>query len=522
MTIAILPEVQEEVSQILVIKPHIKEEVQGELRDVLREKPDIQNIEELVDWKIQVWEKQYETDHRIQALFHCLSEDEILNFYDTVILNPYIPVVPFWNQILLLFTPGSTLYGGARGGGKTEASLIGALQYVEFQQWKVGIFRLTYPDLSVPGAIMDRAKDWLKDNPLLEDAGLAPHWNSSEKIFTFPSGSKIMFGHVQHEKDADKYQGSEFHLLILDEAVQFTVNKITKLKGSNRKQFNDPLPLRKWYTGNPGGVSHDYFKELFIDGSGNFIDSKYSDNPYLDHKAYEAVFEEIKDSDPILYRQWKLGDWNAIPEGKIYKRSWFTDRLYTVIHEKIIKWLRFWDLAATKADDDHSIKGGSDWTVGMLLGLTDHGRVYLDDIVRSRKDPDGVIEDIVSTAKNDLKNIKERGSKARYLIRVEQEGGSSGKIVISYLAKDLAGFDFDGETVPRKSKIDRARAFVSFVKHGHLRVRDGESWLTTFLNEITVFPTKGVHDDQMDALSGGLKVLIPIDEGEREIIPGFG
>ena len=100
------------------------------------------------------------------------------NFYETVILNPYIPVVPFFNQILLLFTDGSVLYGGARGGGKTEASLIGALQYVDYPQWKVGIFRLTFPDLSVPGAIMDRALDWLHENPILEKAGISPHWDS--------------------------------------------------------------------------------------------------------------------------------------------------------------------------------------------------------------------------------------------------------------------------------------------------------------------------------------------------------
>lgn len=475
----------------------IKEEVQEELRDVLREKPDLQNIDELIDWKIKVWERQYEIDYRIQALFHCLSEDEIDNFYDTIILNPYIPVVPFWNQILLLFTPGSTLYGGARGGGKTEASLIGALQYVEFQQWKVGIFRLTYPDLSVPGAIMDRAKDWLKDNPLLEDAGLAPHWNSSEKIFTFPSGSKIMFGHVQHEKDADKYQGSEFHLLILDEAVQFTVNKITKLKGSNRKQFNDPLPLRKWYTGNPGGVSHDYFKERFIDGPGNFIDSKYTDNPYLNHKAYEAVFEEIKDSDPILYRQWKYGDWEAIPEGKLFKRKWFIERLYDLIPERIIKWLRFWDLAATEEEDPNR-KGGPAWTAGGLFALGESGKAYLVNMKRFRKDEDKVWDLIVKQAKTDGSHV---------IVRIEQEGGGSGKMVIGAFARMLPGYDVDGYNVSRKSKLERARAWVSFIKHGGLLIKDASEWLQDFINEATAFPTKGIHKDQVDVVTGGLNSL---------------
>jgi predicted phage terminase large subunit-like protein len=512
MTIAVLQEVQHEITQILETRPQIKKEVQDELRKTLEEKPDFKNLDELIDWKIEVWEKQYEEDYRIQALFHCLDDDEIENFYDTIILNPYIPVVPFWNQILLLFLPGSTLYGGARGGGKTEASLIGALQYVEFPQWKAGIFRLTYPDLAVPGAIMDRAKDWIKDNKLLEDAGLSPHWNSSDKIFTFPSGSKIMFGHVQHEKDADKYQGSEFHLLILDEAVQFTEKKITKLKGSNRKQFNDPLPLRRWYTGNPGGISHDYFKERFVDGIGNFIDSKYEDNPYLDQESYERdVFSEIKDSDPILYRQWKLGDWNAIPEGKLFKRKWFTKRVYSLITEKITQWVRFWDLAATEEEDDNK-KGGPDWTVGMLLGLGESGKVYLEDIVRFRYDPDKAEEEILLTAKKDA----EKYGRENLKVRIEQEGGASAKYVMNTFAGKLPGFNFSGWSIPRKSKIDRARAYVSFVKHGFLKIKEGSDWIITFLNEISTFPTKGIHDDQVDAFSGGLNELFYGEEVEEQ------
>lgn len=396
-----------------------------------------------------------------------------------------------------MFSRGSALYGGARGGGKTEASLMGALQYVEFGEWKAGIFRLTFPDLSVPGAIMDRALTWLHENPILEAAGIAPKWDNSKKTFTFPSGAKVMFGHVQHEKDADKYQGSEFHHLIFDEAVQFTESKITKIKGANRKQVNDPLPLRIWFTGNPGGVSHDYFKERYVDGPGLFINSKYTDNPYLNHVEYEKIFEEIKDSDPILYRQWKLGDWEAIPEGKLFKRKWFVDKLYELINERIVKWLRFWDLAATKEDDDTK-KGGPDWTVGLLFALGESGKVYVPDMVRFRKDPDEAEEEILKTAKEDGRHV---------IIRIEQEGGASAKYVMNTFSKYLPGYDFEGRPVQRKSKIDRARSFVSFIKNGHVKIKEGVDWLTTFLNEVTSFPTKGIHDDIVDALSGGLNEL---------------
>ena len=78
-------------------------------------------------------------------------------------------------------------------------------------------------------------------------------------------------------------------------------------------------------------------------------------------------------------------------------------------------------------------------------------------------------------------------------------------------SKYLPGFDFEGTNVIRKSKIDRARAFVSFIKNGHLKVKEGCLWITAFLNEIAAFPTKGIHDDQVDALSGGLKMYPDMD-----------
>lgn len=93
-----------------------------------------------------------------------LTELERLNFYETVILNPYILVVPFYSQVQLLCSEGHVLYGGARGGGKTEASLMEVLEYVSYLDWKAGIFRLTFSYLSLPGAIMDLTLEWLYQN----------------------------------------------------------------------------------------------------------------------------------------------------------------------------------------------------------------------------------------------------------------------------------------------------------------------------------------------------------------------
>ena len=157
-----------------------------------------------------------------------------------------------------------------------------------------------------------------------------------------------MFGHVQHEKDADKYQGSEFHKLIFDEAVQFTASKLTKIKGANRKKINDPLPLSIWYTGNPGGVSHDYFNEQFINGPGYFINYKYTDNPYLImlHMVKYLCKSKIATLYYIVSGSLEIGK-QSHKENYSKENGLQTD-LFEFINETIIKWLRMWDLAATK------------------------------------------------------------------------------------------------------------------------------------------------------------------------------
>jgi hypothetical protein len=105
-------------------------------------------------------------------------------------------------------------FGGAAGGGKSDALLMAALQYVDQPNYAALLLRRTYKDLSLPGALMERAGNWLR--------GTAAHWSAETKTWRFPSGATVTFGHLDNEGDKYNYQSSEFQFVGFDEVTQFT------------------------------------------------------------------------------------------------------------------------------------------------------------------------------------------------------------------------------------------------------------------------------------------------------------
>ena len=118
-------------------------------------------------------------------------------------------------------------YGGAAGGGKSEAILLAALQYVDVPGYAAIIFRRTFADLALPGALMDRAKDWLMDVPGVK-------WIPATKTFEFHTGAgrppaRITFAYLAHENDKYRYKSAEFQFIAFDELTQFTEAEYTYL-----------------------------------------------------------------------------------------------------------------------------------------------------------------------------------------------------------------------------------------------------------------------------------------------------
>lgn len=146
------------------------------------------------------------------------------------------------------------LYGGAAGGGKSEALVIEALRQVQIPHYRALILRKTYPELS---ELVDKSRKYYP--AAFPDC----KFNETKHCWTFPSGARITFGAMQRDQDKYKYQGRAFDFIGFDELTHFTYDQYMYLVSRNRP--NGPgTRVYMRATANPGGVGHGWVKDRFI------------------------------------------------------------------------------------------------------------------------------------------------------------------------------------------------------------------------------------------------------------------
>jgi len=146
------------------------------------------------------------------------------------------------------------LFGGAAGGGKSDAMVIEALRQVKIPYYKGLILRKTYPQLA---ELIDKSLNYYPQ------AVPGAKYNSSSHTWTFPSGAKIIFGSMQHTKDRLNYQGQAYDFIGFDELTHFTWDEYSYLFSRNRP--NGPgtrIYIRA--TANPGSIGHAWVKDRFV------------------------------------------------------------------------------------------------------------------------------------------------------------------------------------------------------------------------------------------------------------------
>ena len=373
-------------------------------------------------------------------------------------------------------------YGGAAGGGKSDALLMGAAQFVDQAGYAALLLRRTYADLSLPGAIMDRSHTWWDET----DA----HWDRVEKEWTFPSGARVSFGFLANDLDLERYKGAELQFIGIDEASQFTGYQYTYLMSRLRRGQGVRIPVRMRGASNPGGVGHEFLKERFLgphaDPEKPFIPAKITDNPYLDQAEYIKSLENL---DPVTKAQLLDGNWDARHEGGLFDRLHF--RVIDALPATATR-ARYWDMAGTLPKPGKD----PDYTVGARVSRTAQGRFTIEDIIRVRVSPADLEHLVRRTAENDGTLVS---------VYIEQEPGASGKIVSDrFLREVLAGFPCYAIRATG-SKEDRARPFSAQVAAGNVDILRA-AWNGAFYDEAEAFPW-GAHDDQVDACSGAFAQL---------------
>lgn len=146
------------------------------------------------------------------------------------------------------------LYGGAAGGGKSDALLVEALRQVNIPCYRGIIFRKTYPQLT---ELEDRSA------AIYRAAYPKAEYNKTKHCWSFPSGAKIYFGAMQRSKDKLNYQGKHFDFVGFDELTQFSWEEYSYMFSRNRPGGEGTRVYIR-ATANPGGPGHSWVKQRFI------------------------------------------------------------------------------------------------------------------------------------------------------------------------------------------------------------------------------------------------------------------
>jgi predicted phage terminase large subunit-like protein len=207
-----------------------------------------------------------------------------------------------------------------------------------------------------------------------------------------------------------------------------------------------------------------------------------------DHrKRGEALFPELKSLDFLERRQKVMSgaNWSAlyqqkpfVVDGEVFKPGniEIVDAIPTAL-----KFVRGWDLAATKDDGDY--------TATIKIGIATSGIIYIVDAIRERGAPDQVERLINNTVAVDGRLTQQS---------LPQDPGQAGKAQAAYLSKQLSGYRFEF-TTESGDKTTRAYPIASQINAGNVKMLRS-AWNGWLLEELRYFPN-GKNDDGVDALS---------------------
>jgi hypothetical protein len=231
-------------------------------------------------------------------------------------------------QTWLLDCPAfEILFGGARGGGKSDAVLGEWLEHAD----EYGI--------NAVGLCVRRERIQLTE--LIERSKvlfspLGATFHEQDKMWRFVNGARLRFAYLENDADAQNYQGHSYTRVYIEEMGTFPDPKpIMKLMATCRPPHGSSTPCKFIATANPGGPGHLWIKQRYIDPAPTgmkilptpftdpwtgekfykdrvFIPSKVTDNKYTNNREYIGNLYLAANNDTELIKSWLLGDWNVM------------------------------------------------------------------------------------------------------------------------------------------------------------------------------------------------------------------
>lgn len=218
-------------------------------------------------------------------------------------------------------------FGGARGGGKTEASIGDWLEHSsKYGEYAIGLF--------VRRSLTQLSEAIARTKMLFPKLGAT--YNEKKSTWVMPNGARLKFAYLERDEDASNYQGHSYTRIYIEEVGDFpSPAPIQKLKATLRSATGVPCGIR--LTGNPGGPGHGWVKHRYIDPAPQgykvikeseelmiddrlvtitidrvFIPSKLSDNKLVMRHDPSYVLRLKQSGSEALVKAWLDGDWDIV------------------------------------------------------------------------------------------------------------------------------------------------------------------------------------------------------------------
>lgn len=241
------------------------------------------------------------------------------------------------------------LFGGARGGGKTDFLLADFLADVGRgygADWSGLLLRKSYPECE---EIIARSQE------LFPHCFPGARWHTQHKTWYMPDGARLRIRALDGVADADKFQGHSFTWIGWDELGNWpSATAYDKLKATLRSASVIPTK-RIRATANPGGSGHAWVKNYFaIDRyplggqllrdansptTRMFIKSRLYDNRILLANDPHYASRLRQSGNQQLVRAWLDGDWDVVAGA--FFTEWNAARHVVPVCELPHGWTRF-------------------------------------------------------------------------------------------------------------------------------------------------------------------------------------